>query len=317
MRLFWKGPLIAALAISCRGYESEEPPVHLVQNMDTQEKGKAYREDTTGLFANGRMMQAPVAGTVARGHLKDDPLLHYGKNAEGKASKLFPARFKTGGQVKASVRARGKGRYNIYCAPCHGTAGDGKGPVAMPALDGGKRLQVAPPSFHDQRLKDLFVGVIYEAIYKGVNEGNMPSYAAQIPVDDRWAIVAHVRELQRSKDPSVQDEGGKAPIVVAEITEASAEVGGQLYQAKACVGCHSLDGTKMPGPTFQGIWGRVEKLTTGEQVKVDEAYVRESILKPKAKIVEGYAPLMPNIPLTELEVDSLVLYIKSVGQGEK
>ena len=58
--------LVGALGlVGCRGGESEKPPVHLIKNMDTQEKGKAYRKDSTGLFADGRMMRAPVEGTVA------------------------------------------------------------------------------------------------------------------------------------------------------------------------------------------------------------------------------------------------------------
>ncbi len=75
--------LLGAWLTGCRGWESEEPPDAPHPNMDTQEKGRAYREDTTGLFADGRMMRAPVEGTVAQGQLDDDDLLEEGVDEAG------------------------------------------------------------------------------------------------------------------------------------------------------------------------------------------------------------------------------------------
>ena len=85
----------AAVALTgCRGWETENRPVHLIKNMDTQEKGKAYRRDTTGLFADGRMMRAPVEGTVAQGQLADDALggdfQDVGKRRVGLVAALVP-----------------------------------------------------------------------------------------------------------------------------------------------------------------------------------------------------------------------------------
>lgn len=297
--------LIAGLTVlaGCRGGESDKPPVHFIPNMDTQEKGRPYRRDTSGLFADGRMMRTPIEGTVAQGQLNDDDVLYEGLAPGADGGTLAPTqKFPTNVAFNDDVvKNHGKLRYDIYCSPCHGVLGDGKGPTA---LKGG--LMVPPPSFHDPRLKGLLVGKIYSAIKNGVNNGNMPSYAAQIPVDDRWAIIAYVRQMQ-----GVPPESGEGAPVVAEAKTASAEHGGLLYKAKGCNACHTLDGNKLVGPTWKGAYGRKEKLTDGTEVTVDDAYIKESIEKPNAKVVEGYPPAMPVLPLTPIEIDSLTLFIKA------
>jgi len=310
MRLLLTTVAVAAVLAGCRGWDSEKPPVHLIHNMDTQEKGKAYRKDTTGLFADGRMMRPPVEGTVARGQLMADDVFELGTQPDGGPSQLFPDEVKDDGKLTDALRARGKERFAIYCAPCHGLEGDGKGPVAQQALDGGPRLTVPPADFHSERLKTMVVGKLYGAIKNGVNNGNMPSYAAQVPTDDRWAIVAYLRELQRSRDPNVQDEGGETVVVVASDTP-TLEMGQQLYKAKGCNACHTTDGAKLVGPTFKGIYGEQVETSAGT-VTVDDAYLKESMLQPLAKIVNGYPPAMPPQALSEVEIGSLTLFIKSL-----
>jgi mono/diheme cytochrome c family protein len=288
---------------ACRGGESEKPPVHLIPNMDTQEKGRAYRRDTSGLFADGRVMRTPVEGTLARGELPTDPALEQGVEVDGGVATDVPAaKYPAAITVNEDFRARGKIRYEIYCTPCHGGEGDGKGPVAA------RGLAVPPANFHDARLKEMPVGKIYSAIKNGVNQGNMPSYAAQVPVADRWAIVSHVRAMQMARDPGMQEFVGA--VVVAKSNKASAEYGAQLYKAKTCNACHSLDGTRVVGPTFKGLFGRQEDTSAGP-VTVDEKYVRESILDPGAKIVNTYGPTMPKLQIDPIELDSLVLFLKA------
>lgn len=307
MSLKWTAFAAVSVLAGCRGWETEERPVHLIKNMDTQERGKAYRRDSTGLFADGRMMRAPVEGTVAQGQLGDDLLLEEGVDEAGQPSKAFPAAVKSSWDEQVS---RGQGRYQIYCLPCHGANLDGKGAVAALALDGGPRLTVPPPSLHLERIaKDMVVGKIYSAIRAGVNNGNMPSYAAQIPVADRWAIIAYVKSEQMKKDASVQQEPGG--VVVQDVKVASAEAGAALYKAKTCNACHSTDGSKIVGPTFKGLWGRSEETSAGA-VTVDDAYFKESLLQPMAKIVNGYPPAMPPAQVNDLEIESLKLFIQTL-----
>lgn len=86
--------------------------------------------------------------------------------------------------------------------------------------------------------------------------------------------------------------------------------GKELYGAKGCVACHSLNGSPGAAPTFKGLYGKEEILTTGK-VKVDDAYLAESMLKPAAKVVKGYAP-MPNMGVEEADVKPLIAFIKSL-----
>jgi mono/diheme cytochrome c family protein len=84
----------------------------------------------------------------------------------------------------------------IYCAPCHGQTGKGNGIVAQ-------RGFLPPPTFHSDLIRGYPDGQIYEAIANGIR--NMPSYRSQIPVADRWAVVAYVRALQRSQFATADD----------------------------------------------------------------------------------------------------------------
>lgn len=166
---------VVTAGAGCRGWETTEPPVHLNPNMDTQEKGKAYRAST--FFADGRMMRPAIPGTVARGYLKNDDVRATGTDETGEPTKAFP-----GGHASWTTElAVGKAKYGVYCAPCHGAALDGLGGV-------NQKLGIKAPSLMDQRIKDFPIGKVYQAITNGVNAGNMGSYAAQLTEQERWAV---------------------------------------------------------------------------------------------------------------------------------
>ncbi len=92
------------------------------------------------------------------------------------------------------------------------------------------------------------------------------------------------------------------------------EFGEKLYKSKACNTCHTIDGTRSVCPTFKGIWDSEELLTDGSTVRVDENYIRESILNPKAKLVAGFTPSMPTYQgkIKDKEILALIAYIKSL-----
>ncbi|MCC6522395.1 MAG: cytochrome c oxidase subunit II [Polyangiaceae bacterium] len=87
---------------------------------------------------------------------------------------------------------------------------------------------------------------------------------------------------------------------------------GELLFQKNCQSCHSLDGTRKVGPTFKGLWGSTQTMEGGEAVTVDENFVRESIVEPKKRIVQGYPPAMPPQSLGEREMQGIIEYIRSV-----
>ncbi len=105
--------------------------------------------------------------------------------------------------VDGAFVRRGRERYDIYCSPCHGLAGFGDGMVAKRADELLEGTWTPPSSLHTDLIRGRPAGHIFNTISNGIR--NMPAYGPQIPVEDRWAIVAYVRALQRSQNATVDD----------------------------------------------------------------------------------------------------------------
>ena len=143
----------------------------------------------SSFFPDGSSARPLPPDTVARGHLQDDPALFTGK-VDGTDVDQFPF------PITRDVLLRGQDRFNIYCTPCHGWAGNGDGMVVQRGFS-------RPPSFHDDRLRQAPVGHFFDVMTNGF--GAMPSYAAQLPVRDRWAVAAYLRALQLSQHATLDD----------------------------------------------------------------------------------------------------------------
>ncbi len=185
---------------SCRGDVSEEPPIHLQRNMFSQERYDP--QAFSPFFEDNRSMRSPVEGTVSREHYEADDTIATGRFADNSGYVLtVPTAIaaRLGGPDK--MVQRGQERFNIYCTPCHDKGGNGRGTVAR-VPNGFAKL----PSLHDARLREVPDGQLFATITNGVRM--MPSYAAQVPVNDRWAIVAYVRALQMSQGAN-NDQGKK------------------------------------------------------------------------------------------------------------
>ncbi len=184
-----------------RAVNSSQPRIHLIQDMDNQPKFRA--QHANALFADGRAMRPPVSGTVARGQLNESD--HYYRGiSNGQWAATFPPQV----AVTMDLLQRGRERFNIYCQPCHGLAGYGDGMVnrrAMVLMNLGVNgtTWVQPKSVHEQQIREQPVGQYFNTITNGVR--NMPAYGPQIPVADRWAIVAYLRALQRSQNARPSD----------------------------------------------------------------------------------------------------------------
>ncbi len=157
------------------------------QDMHDQPKYEAL--ESSSFFPDGRSSRQLVPGTVARGQLREDSHLYEGK-VEGKLVDTFPF------PVTEEILERGQQRYQIFCTPCHDSLGNGEGMVV-------RRGFRPPPSYHIDRLRMAPVGHFYDVITNGF--GAMQDYAAQIPVRDRWAIVAYIRALQLSQHAPLSD----------------------------------------------------------------------------------------------------------------
>ncbi|HXM36136.1 MAG TPA: cytochrome c [Pyrinomonadaceae bacterium] len=184
-------------------------------DMQDQPKMKPYR--SSPFFKDGLSSRQLVPGTVPRGWLREDKELFTGKKsglpaAPGVAganqtagATTTPVSGATASQVAAAypddvekfpfpitkeILERGEGRYQIFCAVCHGPTGSGDGLIV-------RRGFRKPPSFYDPSLRSAPVGHFFDVVTNGW--GAMPSYAAQIPVQDRWAIISYVRALQLTR----------------------------------------------------------------------------------------------------------------------
>ncbi len=165
-----------------RGCPSRRPPIHPNPNMDRQPK---YRpQAASAFFYDGAAMQKPVPGTVARGELAEDREFYSGRNLWGFPVMANPLTGQPG------VLARGRERYGIYCAPCHGEGGDGQGMLQ-------ERAKVETADLTEERIRQLPDGRLFQVISDGT--GLMPGYRYPIPPRDRWAIVAHLRQLQAGR----------------------------------------------------------------------------------------------------------------------
>ncbi|HEY9172477.1 MAG TPA: cytochrome c [Verrucomicrobiae bacterium] len=192
--------VVAVIAIAGkRGSFSSRPPIEVFPDMDRQLKLRPQQPN--GFFANGLSSQLPVEGTIART-----------KPIQTIAGPVFPfedAPVNTGRitgttnfvetnplAVTATLLHRGQERFTIYCAPCHGAQADGNGVT--------KKLGMAVvANLHDKRIVGMPDGEIFNTVTHGKNL--MQSYAAQVPVEDRWAIIAYVRALQLSRLGAVED----------------------------------------------------------------------------------------------------------------
>lgn len=196
-------PLVVIAKI--RVSTSKEPRIHIIQDMDNQAKFKAQAEND--LFADRRAMRPPVPGTVARGELYEDDHFYRGLDAKGQFADAIPTRDPATNAAIAVDRAfleRGRERYQIYCAVCHGFSGHGDGPVhqrVQQLLAGGREgIEWAPPTtYHSDQLRDYPVGRLFHVITNGVR--NMAPYGSQVPAKDRWAIAAYVKALQAAQKP--------------------------------------------------------------------------------------------------------------------
>ena len=175
-----------------RGDLSRQPPIELFADMDRQPKLRPQTGNE--FFKDGLSSQLPVSGTIARGTSYQDSPENTGKiSGTTNWAQNLPL------PVTAQLLARGQQRYNINCAPCHGTTGEGNGVASKFGVSG-----VA--SLHDATGKKIVQqtdGEIFHTI--GYGKGLMLGYAHNVTIEDRWAIVAYVRALQRSRLASLDD----------------------------------------------------------------------------------------------------------------
>jgi len=181
--------------LGLRGTKFTHPPMDVFPewafpSMRKQPKYKPQSESQ--FFADGRTDRPLPAGVVSRDPLRNDDALYQGKAADGSWLRGFPAAV----TIDARLIARGKDRFTIYCAPCHGALGDGNGITKQYGMG-------ATPTYHDDRLRQMAEGEIFNTITHG--KTNMQSYADKLKPEDRWAVILYVRALQRAQTGAAAD----------------------------------------------------------------------------------------------------------------
>jgi mono/diheme cytochrome c family protein len=192
-----------ASGVACRGQTSQDPPIVPIRNMHIQPR---YSYQARGaFFQDDRVMRTPPVGTIAQ-EMEIDQTVAIGMDDAGNWTPMIPEAVVARKGGMEAMLVRGRDRYNIYCVPCHDGTGSGRGMVVRRS----DNAAFAPPTFHDDRIRHIPDGQLFATISNGIR--NMPAYYAQIPVDDRWAIVAYVRALQLSQ---VQHARANAPAAPA------------------------------------------------------------------------------------------------------
>lgn len=197
-----------------RSTNSKIPRLSIISDMDNQPRYKAQM--SSPLFADERSMRRPVTGTVAKGMASVDEHLNLGI-VDGEWATTLPPSI----QVTPELLRRGQTRFNIYCAVCHGLDGSGQGIIDTRVQEllsaDPRQIQqtswVTPSNYHTEQVLARPVGHIFNTISNGIR--TMPAYNKQLDIEDRWAVVAYVRALQRSQGASLED----VPVAEREMLE--------------------------------------------------------------------------------------------------
>jgi mono/diheme cytochrome c family protein len=200
--LFTAFAIILVLSIfGLRGRRFTHPPMDVFPEWafpGMKYQPKLTQQTASAFFADGLSDRPAPPGTVAASYgpagqaLRADNVLYLGKAPDGSWSRGFPASLK----VDMKFMERGRDRFTIYCSPCHGAVGDGNGVTRQYGMG-------AAASYHDDRLRKMAEGEIFNTITNG--KGQMNPYADKLAPADRWAVIAYLRALQRAQTGTAAD----------------------------------------------------------------------------------------------------------------
>lgn len=153
---------------------------------------------------------------------------------------------------------------------------------------------------------DIIPGRYSSLWFEPTKLGEYYLFCAEYCGDAHSGMVGKVVVMEQAEYVKWLDEAG------AQVDLPPVELGRKMYESRGCIPCHSLDGSVRTGPSLKGIFGKTERLANGQTVVVDENYIRESLLDPNAKVLEGYQPMMPTFKglLNERQIEGVIEFIK-------
>ncbi|MGS2721790.1 cytochrome c oxidase subunit II [Paraglaciecola aestuariivivens] len=181
------------------------------------------------------------------------------------------------------------------CMGCHNFSDNSIGPTWMGLYGKTQTLANGQTVLVDEAYLAESISDPAAKIVKGYAPIMPPMQLSELQVS---ALIAYIKE---------KGQVAEATQVINQVLE-----GAKLAQSKGCLACHSVDGMRLFGPSWKGIFGSTRKLESGQSVLVDEQYLKESIFQPNAKIVESFAPVMPPPVVSESEAMALIEYIKTL-----
>ena len=181
--------LSVVLVLGVRGQSFQDPPRNFWPDMVDQ--AKVRPQSSSAYFADGRGQRMPVDGTLPWGRdtRAADPT-HAVVLEEQYALETLPV------AIDRPLLEKGQAIFDVYCALCHGRYGDGEGITTRYGM-------INPPSYHIDRVRDLKAGELFKTITEG--KGQMGPYADKVALEDRWAVIAWIRALQRAGAGSIDD----------------------------------------------------------------------------------------------------------------
>ncbi len=212
---------------------------------------------------------------------------------------------------------RGKEIYAGKCVACHSLDGSPRvGPSWLKLF--GKKGELSDGKTYVADENYIRESILNPAakVVKGYPPQGMPSFQGQLSDEDITGVIEFIKTIDGTTKVEVSAPTPKKSAAAAGATPA--ERGKALVNdaGNLCSTCHSIDGSKLVGPSFKGIWGRKEKMSDGTEITVDADYIKESIYKPQAKIVEGYGPVMPAMyegKLSEQDINDIIEYLKTLS----
>jgi cytochrome c553 len=199
--LTFLGCVLLVSVLGFRGRPFTKPPMDVFPDWlfpGMKYQPKLTQQVANPFFADGRSDRVPPEHTVASSYgpagqpLRDDDFLYLGRAPDGSFARGFPPSL----TVDRAFLERGRDRFTVYCSPCHGAVGDGNGITK-------KYGMIATPSYHDDRLRKMAEGEIFNTITNG--KGQMNPYGDKLAPADRWAVVAYVRALQKAQTGTLAD----------------------------------------------------------------------------------------------------------------